>query len=98
MEEKAWKRPRIQTGEVSDLRAPPRSPASGAARARHMKMNADIGLMLLQAKEVQDGQCTLRSYGRSMKQIFPSLPSEGTIRAAESWILTSKTQGPRRWE
>ncbi|XP_032159972.1 transmembrane protein 60 isoform X3 [Mustela erminea] len=32
MEEKAWKRPRIQTGEFSDLRGPPRSPASGAAR------------------------------------------------------------------
>ncbi|CAD7687137.1 unnamed protein product [Nyctereutes procyonoides] len=31
MEEKGWKRPRIQTGELSGLRGPPRSPAGGAA-------------------------------------------------------------------
>lgn len=56
-----------------------------------MKMKAEIGLMLLQAKEVQDGQHTLRSYGKSLKQIFPSQPSEETIHA-DTTIMDSRLQ------
>lgn len=56
-----------------------------------MKMKAEIGLMLLQIKEVQDGQRTLRSCGRSIKQIFLSQPSEGTIHA-DTMVMDSSLQ------
>lgn len=54
-------------------------------------MEADVGLMLLQARELQGGQHIIRSYGRGMKQIFPSLPSEGT-GGADTLISDSSLQ------